>query len=84
MISFFKELNRFFFTFFCKFLIFNLISVLFLPFHCGCVCDNKKNPFGGRTAHKHTQQQLDVLKTENQRLRDENGALIRVISKLSK
>lgn len=29
-------------------------------------------------------QQLDVLKTENQRLRDENGALIRVISKLSK
>ncbi|XP_055325591.1 protein phosphatase 1 regulatory subunit 12A isoform X16 [Sitodiplosis mosellana] len=29
-------------------------------------------------------KQLDVLKTENQRLRDENGALIRVISKLSK
>lgn len=29
-------------------------------------------------------QQLDVLKTENQRLRDENAALIRVISKLSK
>ena len=29
-------------------------------------------------------QQLEVLKTENQRLKDENGALIRVISKLSK
>ena len=27
---------------------------------------------------------LDVLKTHNQRLKDENGALIRVISKLSK
>lgn len=31
-----------------------------------------------------TAQQMDVLKTENQRLRDENAALIRVISKLSK
>lgn len=29
-------------------------------------------------------QQMDALKTENQRLKDENGALIRVISKLSK
>lgn len=28
--------------------------------------------------------QLDALRTENQRLKDENGALIRVISKLSK
>lgn len=27
---------------------------------------------------------MEVLKTENQRLKDENGALIRVISKLSK
>lgn len=27
---------------------------------------------------------MDALKTENQRLKDENGALIRVISKLSK
>jgi hypothetical protein len=27
---------------------------------------------------------MDTLKTENQRLKDENGALIRVISKLSK
>ncbi|XP_058463701.1 protein phosphatase 1 regulatory subunit 12A isoform X2 [Malaya genurostris] len=29
-------------------------------------------------------KQLDALKTENQRLKDENGALIRVISKLSR
>jgi len=29
-------------------------------------------------------QQLEHLKNDNQRLRDENGALIRVISKLSK
>lgn len=29
-------------------------------------------------------QQLEQLKCENQRLKDENGALIRVISKLSK
>lgn len=29
-------------------------------------------------------QLLEALKTENQRLKDENGALIRVISKLSK
>uniref|UniRef100_U5EYV8 Protein phosphatase 1 regulatory subunit 12a n=1 Tax=Corethrella appendiculata TaxID=1370023 RepID=U5EYV8_9DIPT len=29
-------------------------------------------------------KQLDTLKTENQRLKDENGALIRVISKLSR
>lgn len=29
-------------------------------------------------------QQYEALKTENQRLKDENGALIRVISKLSK
>lgn len=29
-------------------------------------------------------QHLEALKTENQRLKDENGALIRVISKLSK
>jgi cell shape-determining protein MreC len=29
-------------------------------------------------------QTLEQLKTDNQRLRDENGALIRVISKLSK
>lgn len=29
-------------------------------------------------------QHLDILKQENQRLKDENGALIRVISKLSK
>ncbi|KAG5679204.1 hypothetical protein PVAND_008791 [Polypedilum vanderplanki] len=29
-------------------------------------------------------KQMDALKTENQRLKDENGALIRVISKLSK
>lgn len=28
--------------------------------------------------------QLEALKTENQRLKDENGALIRVISKLSR
>lgn len=27
---------------------------------------------------------MDTLRTENQRLKDENGALIRVISKLSK
>jgi cGMP-dependent protein kinase interacting domain len=27
---------------------------------------------------------MDTLKSENQRLKDENGALIRVISKLSK
>lgn len=31
-----------------------------------------------------TDQQLEHLKNDNQRLRDENGALIRVISKLSK
>lgn len=31
-----------------------------------------------------THQQLEALKTENQRLKDENGALIRVISKLSR
>lgn len=29
-------------------------------------------------------QQLDAFKTENKRLKEENGALIRVISKLSK
>lgn len=29
-------------------------------------------------------QTLEQLKADNQRLRDENGALIRVISKLSK
>lgn len=29
-------------------------------------------------------KQLEALKTENQRLKDENGALIRVISKLSR
>jgi len=29
-------------------------------------------------------KQLEHLKNDNQRLRDENGALIRVISKLSK
>lgn len=29
-------------------------------------------------------QQLDAYKTENLRLKEENGALIRVISKLSK
>ena len=28
-------------------------------------------------------QQLETLKNDNQRLRDENGALIRVISRLS-
>lgn len=27
---------------------------------------------------------MDILKSDNQRLKDENGALIRVISKLSK
>jgi protein phosphatase 1 regulatory subunit 12A len=29
-------------------------------------------------------KQLDIMKIENQKLKDENGALIRVISKLSK
>lgn len=29
-------------------------------------------------------QQVEQLKSENQKLKDENGALIRVISKLSK
>lgn len=31
-----------------------------------------------------TFQTMDILKKENQKLKDENGALIRVISKLSK
>jgi len=29
-------------------------------------------------------QKMDVIKEDNKRLKDENGALIRVISKLSK
>lgn len=32
----------------------------------------------------HSSQMLPDLKADNQRLKDENGALIRVISKLSK
>ncbi|XP_039963191.1 protein phosphatase 1 regulatory subunit 12A isoform X2 [Bactrocera tryoni] len=36
------------------------------------------------TLERFTNAQLEVYKTENQRLKEENGALIRVISKLSK
>ncbi|XP_067613480.1 protein phosphatase 1 regulatory subunit 12A isoform X3 [Eurosta solidaginis] len=36
------------------------------------------------TLERITNAQLEVFKTENQRLKEENGALIRVISKLSK
>lgn len=44
----------------------------------------KTRAFGQVSAQWTLILQLEALKTENQRLKDENGALIRVISKLSR
>lgn len=58
---------------------------LFVRFSCGCVGWERK-PWKIELIRSFvfSFQLLETLKAENQRLKDENGALIRVISKLSK